>query len=201
MVNKSIKQLDKDIREVKKVENKAKGLILIENRRAQRFPSKVVECHQAIRTYAGEMVHARKQIARLEQSKATLRSVQSQVSQAFAMRKIEGSMRVSTGIMKDVNTLVRLPEMMGATRNLTEELMRAGLIEEMIDDAMPDNGLLQGEDEEGEEEVDKVLSEILKDKAPVAKAKEVELPAAPVEKEEETQATEELSDRLDALKS
>lgn len=149
------------------------------------------------------MVHARKQIARLEQSQEMLKSVQRQVLEAFAMRKIEGSIRVSTGIMKEVNTLVRLPEMMGTTKNLTQELMKAGLIEEMVGDAMPDNGLLQGEDEEGEEEVDKVLSEILKDKAPVAKAKEVELPAAPVEKEEETDPTHEdqMQDRLAALKS
>jgi charged multivesicular body protein 3 len=124
-----------------------------------------------------------------------------QVNEAFSMRKIEGSIKASTGIMKDVNTLVRLPELTGTMRELSQELVKAGVIEEMVDDMMP-NTEMEGEDEEAEEEVDKVLSEILKDKLPASKVEEPELPAAPVHEEEEIDEADDLINaRLEGLKS
>ena len=87
-----------------------------------------------------------------------------QVNEAFSVRKIEGSMKASTSVMKDVNTLVRLPELMGTMRELSQELVKAGIIEEMVGDSMPENEMLENEDEEAEAEVDKVLGEILSGK-------------------------------------
>jgi charged multivesicular body protein 3 len=129
-----------------------------------------------------------------------------QVNEAFSVRKIEGSIRASTGIMKDVNSLVRLPELTGTMRELSSELMKAGIIEEMVDDTLMDNDMLEGEDGEAEEEVDKVLSDILKDRLPASKAREDELPsvAQPAEEEEEDDQAEMLAQmrgRLEALKS
>lgn len=163
------------------------------------------QANQDVRTFARELVRARKQSARLATSKAQLQSVQMQVNEAFSVRKIEGSLKASTGIMKDVNMLVRLPELTGTMRELSSELMKAGIIEEMVGDTIPDGEMLEGEDEEAEEEVDKVLGEILKDKLPAAKAKEDELPTQPVEEEEEEEDQAEMlaqmRGRLEALKS
>lgn len=147
----------------------------------------------------------RKQSARLATSKAQLQSVQMQINEAFSVRKIEGSIKTSTGIMKDVNSLVRLPELTGTMRELSQELIKAGIIEEMISDSLPDSQLLEDEDEEAEGEVDKVLGEILKDRLPAQAETQPDLgiPAVPVDEEEEDQ--EELLDqmrgRLEALKS
>jgi charged multivesicular body protein 3 len=83
-----------------------------------------------------------------------------QVNEAFSVRKIEGSIRASTSVMKDVNSLIRLPELTGTMRELSQELMKAGIIEEMVEDSL----LVDEEldlDEEVEGEVDKVLSDIL----------------------------------------
>jgi len=130
-----------------------------------------------------------------------------QVNEAFSVRKIEGSIKASTGIMKDVNSLVRLPELTGTMRELSQELVKAGIIEEMVGDTLPDNELLEGEDEEADTEVDKVLSEVLKDKLPASAAKPEEaLPQQPVEEEEEVEEEsaemlEQLRGRLEALKS
>ena len=141
-------------------------------------------------------------------SKATLESVRMQVNEAFAMKKIEGSIKNSVGIMKDVNTLVKLPEISGTMRELSQELVRAGIIEEMVGDSLPDNELLEGEDEEAEAEVDKVLGEILKDRVQTPAAQVPEEPVAPVEaqpEEEEEMNSEEMlaqmRGRLEALKS
>jgi len=163
------------------------------------------QANQDVRIFARELIRVRKQNNRLMTSKAQLNSVQMQVNEAFSVRKIEGSIKASTGIMKDVNSLVRLPELTGTMRELSSELMKAGIIEEMLDDTLGENEMLEGEADEAEEEVDKVLSEVLKDRLPPSKAKEEELPAAPqAEEEEEEDQAEMLAQmrgRLEALKS
>lgn len=141
-------------------------------------------------------------------SKAQLNSVSMQVTEAFAVRKIEGSIRASVGIMKDVNSLVRLPELMGTMRELSQELVKAGIIEEMVGDSMPDE-IEEDEEEEAESEVDKVLGEILSDRMGKA-GKTPNLPTppvqvAPVAEEEDEEDAEAMLDqmrgRLQALKS
>lgn len=124
------------------------------------------------------------------------------------MRKIEGSIKSSTGIMKDVNHLVKLPELTGTMRELSQELMKAGIIEEMVGDTLPDTEILEGEEEEAETEVDKVLGEVLKDRLPQEKPpqgveKPTEEPAQPTEEGEQDQAEllDQMRGRLEALKS
>jgi charged multivesicular body protein 3 len=133
-----------------------------------------------------------------------------QVNEAFAVRKIEGSIRASVGIMKEVNSLIRLPELHATMREVSMELMKAGIIEEMVDDVLPEDGEMDLEGE-AEGEVDKVLGEILK--RPEEKEVQPKLPAAPVpdpkknepEEEEEEEDAEEMMDqmrnRLEALRS
>jgi charged multivesicular body protein 3 len=125
-----------------------------------------------------------------------------QVNEAFSVRKIEGSIRASTGIMKDVNSLVRLPELTGTMRELSQELVKAGIIEEMVGDMMPEDELLD-EDDEAEAEVEKILGEILKDRTPQAVTPEPELPSAPITEEEDGESEEIMAamrGRLEALK-
>lgn len=129
-----------------------------------------------------------------------------QVNEAFSVRKIQGSLKKSTGIMKDVNTLVRMPELNSTMRQLSTELVRAGIIEEIVDDALPNEELLEDELEEADAEVDKVLQEVLHGKLSKAEPVRVEQPVeeeAPAEAEfEDQEATlEQMRGRLEALKS
>lgn len=205
LVRANVRKLDRDIQQLKAAESKAKNFILQANKRAQRNPSQAKQAAQDTRIYARELIRARKQNARLATSKAQLQSVQMQVNEAFSVRKIEGSIRASTGIMKDVNSLVRLPELTGTMRELSQELVRAGIIEEMVGDSLPDSELLEGEDDEAEAEVDKILTEILKDRLPpTAQKPEEAILTQPVEEEEEEDQQEMLAQmrgRLEALKS
>lgn len=82
---------------------------------------------QSARILAKELYKAKKQKERLHKSKAQLNSVGLQVDEAFALRKIEGTMKSSTGIMKEVSTLVRLPELMGTMNSLGQELMKVSM--------------------------------------------------------------------------
>lgn len=199
-----MRQLDREINNVKLLEGKTKTFIQQAANRAKRNPSQAKSAAQETRTFARELIKVRKHGQRLATSKAQLQSVGMQVNEAFSVRKIEGSIKASVGIMKDVNTLVRLPELTGTMRELSQELMKAGIIEEMVGDSLPDDGLLEDEDEEAESEVDKVLGEVLKDKMP-ATAQPEDLPPVNAEPEEEEEDQEELlaqmRGRLEALKS
>ncbi|PHH70962.1 hypothetical protein CDD80_5621 [Ophiocordyceps camponoti-rufipedis] len=210
LIRSNIRKLDRDIATVRQVEAKTKNLIVQADRRAQRDPSRAKQAQKEVRAFARELVRARRTSARLVTSKAQLNSVQMQVNEAFAVRKIEGSIRASVGVMKDVNSLIRLPELSGTMRELSVELMKAGIIEEMVEDTLPEDGDVLLEDEEAEGEVDKVLGEILSPR------KEPSLPAAPVPEPQKPQAAAEeeeveeedaeammdqMRNRLDALRS
>jgi charged multivesicular body protein 3 len=196
------RKLDREIMNLKSLDSKTRNLILQASKRAQRNPSQAKQASAETRIFARELLRVRKQEQRLTTSKATLQSVKMQVNEAFGMRKIEASIKNSVGIMKDVNTLMRLPELTGTMQELSMELVKAGIIEEMVEDSLPNNELLEGEDEEAESEVDKVLGEILKDK--------VQAPAVPVDQPTEPAVEEDLDSeemmaqmrgRLEALKS
>jgi len=208
LIKQNTRKLDRDIAQLKVLDQKTRQFIVQASKRAQKNPSQAKQAAQETRTFARELLRIRKQNARLNTSRAQLQSVQMQVSEAFSVRKIEGSIRASTGIMKDVNTLVRLPELTGTMRELSQELMKAGIIEEMVGDSIPDDELMEGEDEEAETEVDKVLGEVLKGKLGQAEAPKVEEPPVaqqPVGEEEDFEDQEatlaEMRGRLEALKS
>jgi len=163
-----------------------------------------VQARQETRIFARELLRVRKQEQRLATSKATLASVGMQVNEAFAMRKIEGSIRNSTGIMRDVNSLVRLPELMGTMRELSQELVKAGIMEEMVSDSLDSDGLLEDGDEEAEAEVDKILGEVLRDKMPAAQVPGEPVGQQPTAEEEDLDSEELLAQmrgKLEALKS
>lgn len=206
LIRQNTRQLDRDIAQLKALDAKTRQMIIAANRRAQRNPSQAKQATAETKTFARELVRIRRQTARLSTSRAQLQSVQMQVNEAFAVRKIQGSLKKSTGIMKDVNTLVRLPELSGTMRQLSAELVKAGIIEEMVDDALPNDELVEDELEEADAEVDKVLQEILQGKLSKVEGVKADKPveeAAPAEEEfEDQEATlEQMRGRLEALKS
>jgi len=206
LIRTNTRKLDRDIAQLKVVENKTKDLIRQASKRADRNPAQTKQATLEARIFARELIRARKTSARLTSSKAQLQSISMQVNEAFSVRKIEGSMRASAGIMKDVNRLVRLPELMGGMQELSRELLKAGVIEEMVGDMMPETTFGADEEEEAESEVDKVLGEILKDKmGKLGPTPATPAPAVPEAVEEDEEDSEELLSqmrgRLEALKS
>lgn len=207
LIRSNTRQLDRDIANLKALDSKTRQLILNASRRAQRNPSQAKQATAETKTYARELLRIRKQSTRLNTSKAQLQSVQMQVNEAFSVRKIQGSLKKSAGIMKDVNTLVRLPELNNTMRQLSTELVRAGIIEEVVDDALPNDELLEDELEEADAEVDKVLQEILQGKLSKVEPIRPDIPVeeevpTPEEEFEDQEATlQQMRGRLEALKS
>jgi charged multivesicular body protein 3 len=202
IIRKNVRALNRDITNLKVTEQKTKTLIQSAAKRAQKNPSQAKQGAAEARIFAKELLKVRKQAGRLHTSKAQLESVQMQVNEAFSVRKIEVGLKSGTRIMKDVNTLVRLPELSESMREISAELVKAGIIEEMVGDMLPNDELLEGEDEEAEGEVDKVLSEVLKGRLETSETAMPQLPDQPEEEEEDEQAElEQMRGRLEALKS
>lgn len=207
LLRKNIRNLERDIQNSKSAELKAKNFIKAADRRGQINPARAAQARKDVRDFAHELLRQRRTTARLTTAKAQLSSVQMQVNEAFAVRKIEGSIKASVGIMKDVNKLIRLPQLSQTMTELSVELMKAGIIEEMVGDMLPEDGDMLEEDGEAEAEVDKILGEILKDrteKQPSLPAAPVPEPQKPMEEEEEEDPEvmmDQMRNRLDALRS
>ena len=195
--------LEKQIRACEASEAKARRLIEASARRGCENPSQAKQAAAETRLFARELIRARKQTARVTTSKAQLESVGMQVNQALRMNKMQVSLNQATGIMKGVNTLVQLPELMGTMRELSQELLKADIVGQMTEDMMPDAQIVEGEDEAAESEVDKVLGEVLKTPGlPAAKVEEEEpFNAEPFVAQQNDPSLENMRGRLEALKS
>ncbi|TRY78428.1 hypothetical protein TCAL_06905 [Tigriopus californicus] len=163
------------------------------------------------RVLAKEIVNARKSVSKLYTAKAHLSSIENGMKAQAAQLKMAGSLAKSADVMKAMQQLIKIPELQKTMQDMSKEMMKAGIIEEMMDDTM--ESLEDGEDmeESVQLEVDKVLSEVLADtnqalsKAGRVPEASIDLPE-PVEDEEEAKVEveedlEEMQERLQALRN
>lgn len=149
------RQLDKEIRNIDSGVSKAKSEVKQLAKKGDIKSAKIL---------AREIVRSNAQRNRLFTSKARLNSIGLQLNHQMAMFKVTGSMQKSTEIMKLSNQLVQLPQMSTVMRQMSAEMFKAGIMEEMIEDTL-DSGALGEEDEneleeEAQAQVDKVLFEL-----------------------------------------
>lgn len=109
--------------------------------------------------------------------------------------------------MHAMQRLIRIPEVAHTMQEMSKEMMKAGIIEEMLDETMDSFEDTEEMEEAAQSEVDNVLYELTKGemgKAPEVPVGEMEkekpAPAA-VESEEDESELEEMQTRLAALKS
>ncbi|KAK4046990.1 Vacuolar protein-sorting-associated protein 24 [Microbotryomycetes sp. JL201] len=149
---------------------------------------------------ARELVRSNRQKDRLHTSQARVNSINMQLSHQLATLKITGSLQKSAEIMKLSNQLVSVPQLSATMRNMSEEMMKAGILSEMMDETMEsldeDNEELE---EEAEEEVDKVLWQITDGKLGQAGGKVGSLPQKTGPTPEELQRDEEMERAIAGL--
>ncbi|RKP23792.1 Snf7-domain-containing protein [Syncephalis pseudoplumigaleata] len=158
------------------------------------------------RMLAKELVRSRRQKTRLHTNKAHLSSINMQLQQQLAMLKMSGTLKQSTEVMRAVNRLVRVPELSAQMQAMSMEMMKAGVISEMMEDTMD---MLDDEEleDEADEEVEKVLFEVTNGKLGEAGAMPAEhiATATPAEAaaavEEGEPELESMQARLEALRS
>ncbi|KAJ9052704.1 Vacuolar protein-sorting-associated protein 24 [Entomophthora muscae] len=160
---------------------------------------------KSCRILAKEIVRSRKHKERLHTSKAQLNSVMMQLQHQTAMAKMAGSLQKSAEVMKLVNKLIKLPEISAAMMEMSKELTKIGIIEEMMEDTLEG---LDPEDleDDAEEEVSKVLFEITDGLfGDVQKVQDIpvksEIKASDKATEQEDEDWEGMQARLSALRS
>jgi len=180
------RNLDRNIRSIEMEEQKIKASIkqLAKKGDKQNLASAKV--------LAKELIRSRKAKENIYKSKAQLNSVAMQLQQNLSMMKVAGVMQKSTQIMGYMNNLIKLPHLNQVMMAMAREMEKAGLIEEMMGDMVPDDDDIE---EAADEEVEKIMEEVTMGvkAAPVASHR---LPQA--EKEEDMG---DLEARLGALKA
>lgn len=159
---------------------------------------------------AKEVIGSRRTTSRLYQNKAQMNSVSMMLSEQLATIKAVGHLTKSTEVLKCMNSLVRNKEIATTMRDMSKEMLKSGLIEEMVNDVFEEANGLEDMEEETEAEVNKVLAEIAGEHMASMPAAETHAVAAPVavpveavreeEEEEEDQELNSLQARLDAIR-
>ncbi|EGO01910.1 hypothetical protein SERLA73DRAFT_48647 [Serpula lacrymans var. lacrymans S7.3] len=187
------RQLDREMRQLDMATNKARTTV-------KQLASK--GDIKSARILAREVVRSNKQKERLSVSKARLGSIGNQLTQQMAMMKVTGALQKSTEIMKLSSALVKLPQISQAMREVSMEMTKAGIMEEMLDDALEldDDEELE---EEADAEVDKVLFELTDGKLGVVGSVGTELPSLQdkLEEEETERTMEQYRQQLNGLLS
>lgn len=136
------------------------------------------------------------------------------MNQQLATLRVAGSLERSTEVMKSMQNLVKVEEISQIMQDMSKEMMRAGIIDEMLEETL-EGTLGDGEEleEQAEEEVDKVLFEITDGqlgKAPevvadslpsVGKKEKVKPAAATAATTSDTDEIDEMRERLQALRN
>lgn len=143
--------LDRQIRAIQREEEKTKRMLKDAAKRGDT---------DVCRVLAKEIVAARKSVNRIHTSKAHLNSVQLSMNHQLALLKVSGSLERSTEVMQSMQNLVKVPEIARTMQDLSKEMMKAGIIEEMMEDTFESVFDDEGLEEEAGEEVDKLLWEL-----------------------------------------
>lgn len=113
----------------------------------------------ACRLLAKEIVRTRAARDRMFNAKAQLNSVSMQLKTQASMVKAAGCVKKSTQVMTAMNKLVKLPELQKTMADMAREMERAGLIEDMVGDALESLDPAEIEDDTNKE-VDAVVAEL-----------------------------------------
>ncbi|KAM3871088.1 charged multivesicular body protein 3 isoform 1-T1 [Diretmus argenteus] len=198
-IRKEMRMLDRQIRDIQREEEKVKRSIKDAAKKGQRDVCMVL---------AKELIQSRRAVSKLYASKAQMNSVLLSMKNQLSVLRVAGALQKSTEVMKAMQSLVKIPEIQATMRDLSKEMMKAGIIEEMLEDTF--ESMEDGEDmeEAAEEEVDKILFEITAGALGKAPSKvtdalpEMEPTGATAASEDESEEDiEEMQSRLAALRS
>ncbi|XP_022080628.1 charged multivesicular body protein 3-like [Acanthaster planci] len=194
-LNRETRKLDRQIRSIEREEMKVKRSLKDAAKKGEKDVCKIL---------AKEIVNSRKAVKRIHTSKAQINSVSMQMKNQLALIRMSGALQKSTDVMKIMSQLCRVQEVQATMMEMSKEMMKAGIIEEMVEDTF--ESLEDDEMEEAtEQEVEKILFEITAGHLVDApKAVNDDLPVAgatAISDEEPEEDISEMQARLEALRS
>ncbi|KXX80416.1 Vacuolar protein sorting-associated protein 24 [Madurella mycetomatis] len=138
LIETSIGVLDHEIVEMQSLEAPTKKQILARSSHMKRMGGsarKFMELRKA-KELATQLWQRRRVLANLATAREQLTSLQIQVNEAFELRKVEGRTCTTDGVLQVVKSLLRFPLLASTMRELTVELMKAGIIEGTVGETM-----------------------------------------------------------------
>uniref|UniRef100_A0A0N4ZMQ9 Charged multivesicular body protein 3 n=1 Tax=Parastrongyloides trichosuri TaxID=131310 RepID=A0A0N4ZMQ9_PARTI len=158
--------LDRQIHQIEREEEKVKREIKEAAKKGDKDVCKIL---------AKGIVRSRKAVSRIYASKAQINGIIMSMSHQLSSMRMAGSIKASTEVMQQMSNLVKVPEIAATMREMSKEMTKVGIIDEMIDDTMQS---MDPEDIEelADIEVENTLWEITKGelgKAPVAQTGEL----------------------------
>lgn len=202
LLRKNKRELDRSLNQLQPLKKKTEGLI----RKAAKEKD-----YKTAKLYAKELININRQYKKLYTSRTRVESITMSINEQYLMNKLTKSIHSSTSIMRDVNLLIHIGAVSQTMQELSKELTKAGIINEMMDD-MVDLDYEEDEELESEsqEEVNKIIANLTEEKTSKVsevpttqlEAPQMEEEEAPEEEEEEdTIAIDEIKQRLKALQS
>ncbi|XP_028293201.1 charged multivesicular body protein 3 [Gouania willdenowi] len=198
-VRTEMRMIDRQIRDIQREEEKVKRSIKEAAKKGQKDVCVVL---------AKELIQSKRAITKLYSSKAQMNSVIMGMKNQAAVLRVAGSLQKSTEVMKAMQNLVKIPEIQATMRELSKEMTKAGIIEEMMEDTF--EGMEDDDDmeEAAQEEVDKILFDLTAGALGKAPSKvtdalpEMESAGATAASDEESEEDiEAMQTRLEALRS
>lgn len=186
------RKIDRQIRDIQFEEKKVQKSIKDAAKR-----SEITTC----RVLAKEILHSRKAVGRLYVNKAQMMSINNALTEQLAMLRVSGTLQKSTDVMKLVNETLKLPEIQATMMDMSREMAKAGLIEEMMNDALDSALDTEEMEQETEEEVEKVLMEVAGEVIAALPAAKAQPAAVAAEHEEINAEDDELRERLHAMRT
>lgn len=191
------RKLDRQIRTIKTEEAKIQKSIKDAAKKGQKDVCYIL---------AKEIIQSRKATNKIYSTKAHLNSVEMQLKNQLATVRIAGTLQKSTEVMQGMQALIKVPEIQAIVQAMSKEMMKAGIIEEMLEDTfegMEDQDELE---DAAQEEVDKILfditSGVLGEASSVPSGGLPEpTPAAVSDEEEEADDLSDMQARLESLRS
>ena len=163
---------------------------------------------------ARELIRSKKAKSRIHAAKSQINSISMIIQEQMATVKMAGSLQKSTEVMKGMQSLISVQNISSTMEDLSREMMKTGIIGEMMDEAIEETLDEEPIDDEVQAEVDKIMSELgvatgeklahAPSTAPAA-AKQAQQEASTSKQAEETPEEEEdmkkMQQRLEMLKS
>ncbi|XP_013869157.1 charged multivesicular body protein 3 isoform X1 [Austrofundulus limnaeus] len=198
-IRKEMRVIDRQIRDIQREEEKVKRSIKDAAKKGQKDVCVIL---------AKEMIQSKRAVSKLYASKAQMNSVLLSMKNQLAVVRVAGTLQKSTEVMKAMQSLIKIPEIQATMRELSKEMKKAGIIEEMLEDTF--ESMEDGEEmeEAAEEEVDKILFDLTAGALGKAPSKVTDaLPdlqpaaAAAASEDESEEDIEAMQSRLEALRS
>ncbi|KAM4809007.1 charged multivesicular body protein 3 isoform 3-T3 [Rhinophrynus dorsalis] len=197
-IRKEMRVIDRQIRDIQREQEKVKRSIKDTAKKGNR---------EACVILAKEVIQSKKAVNKLYASKAHMNSVLMSMKNQLAVLRVSGSLQKSTEVMKAMQNLVKIPEIQATMRELSKEMMKAGIIEEMLEDTFESMEDQDDMEEQAQMEIDRILFDITAGALGKAPNKvtdalpEPELEGAMAASDEEEEDLETMQSRLAALRS